>query len=133
VPSEADLPVRRGSVQAGISNASSIASRACLTDSSSTSHYSTTLLSESSCHARFACLPAHLRTGTAWAAFARLEPHIHAVIQHTHGCLDTAWPEPIKSFFRELWRGTHDLDVTKASALLPGHFDQRAMELQKAR
>ena len=77
-------------------------------------------------------LPRQLRTGAAWVAFARLEPFITTVIQNEFGTVESVWPESISGFYRELWRGEFDTDLTKVSALLPAHYDTRSTEMQKA-
>ena len=78
-------------------------------------------------------LPLELRTGSIWAAFARLEPFVTGVIQNEFGTSETSWPDQISSFHREMWRGEYDQDLLRLSMTLPAHYDQRSTEMQKAR
>ena len=73
-----------------------------------------------------------LRSAASWAAFARLEPFITAAIVADFGSNSAEWPDSIKTFHRDMWTGTFDLDITRVCNQLPAHFDSRQTEMTKA-
>ena len=72
------------------------------------------------------------KDGASWAAFARLEPVISNVLKQEFGDDSKVWPDVAGVFFRELWRGDLDQEITKTSLQLPAHYDSRYGEMMKA-
>ena len=76
--------------------------------------------------------PDAFKSAAQWVAFTRLLPHVVSVLEADFGSDHKAWPDQIKSFFKELWTGEYDAQLQQTSAVLPAHYDTRHSEMSKA-
>lgn len=66
------------------------------------------------------------QSGAQWAGCGRLFPVIEQVMEYELGPR-LAWPDSAAAFFREVWRGEHDGDVSTLASCLPSGLDSRGM------
>ena len=68
--------------------------------------------------------------GSHWVSFARLAPHIIAVLDTKFGPR-ASWPDSMATLFRELIGGEHDKECVRLSTQLPANLDLTPAVMQK--
>ena len=68
--------------------------------------------------------------GSHWVSFARLAPHIIAVLDTKFGPR-ASWPDSMATLLRELMRGEHDKECVRLSMQLPANLDLTPAVMQK--
>ena len=69
-------------------------------------------------------------SGAAWAAFARLAPHVDNLFEVTFG-EPNSWPDTAVCVHRAMWRGDDDLELTRLAQQLPANLDNTPVAMQQ--